>query len=78
LTGPFIEAWWRAGAKRAPPDAVGFEAARVRFLASLYAHLDAQRSIAPGNLPTATRRKRRAEPRFRQGRSVNGCASRGS
>jgi predicted glycogen debranching enzyme len=40
LMGPFVEAWVRVQRAAGIPDPVSFEAARARFLAPLYAHLD--------------------------------------
>lgn len=40
LMGPFVEAWLRVQRAAGIPDAVSFEAARARFLAPLYRHLD--------------------------------------
>lgn len=40
LMGPFVEAWLRARRAAGKSDAASFDAARARFLAPLYAHLD--------------------------------------
>jgi predicted glycogen debranching enzyme len=40
LMGPFVEAWLRVQRADGIPDVVSFEAARARFLAPLYGHLE--------------------------------------
>jgi glycogen debranching enzyme len=54
--GPFVEAWLRVQRAAGIPDRLSFEAARARFLAPLYAHLDREgldhiSEVADGDAP---------------------------
>jgi predicted glycogen debranching enzyme len=56
LMGPFVEAWLRVQRAAGIPDRLSFEAARARFLAPLYAHLDREwldhiSEVADGDAP---------------------------